>query len=350
MRKPTVPACCACRRARAFRRPALEHDEPLDLAELGRRLGHDLHRHSRLPATTTWPPAVLEGFLAAQARGGRRAEPDRHTRKWLQLRLGALARGRAVADDVTPQALRDLDLATCPVTRQPLTHGCGQPSDWSVDRLNNDGAYVLGNLAVVSARANRAKAALGFVAVLQRAQAATSSDGLPPAAWLRLAVLMLGPVFASRPLDAPDLPLCAPLPAASLRTATQQVQRLLTLAAGQAAARNRLIRQLAPGPAQDPATRRLSLLAERLHHALKRLPAGAECWDAWLCPEVMASLHAWRASHDRAAWGQVARRVAALAGGRAVPTQALLLWRLPSRGYLAHHPSALLSSLKSALP
>ncbi|MBP6903447.1 MAG: hypothetical protein KBC73_25405 [Burkholderiaceae bacterium] len=310
----------------------MEHDDFPDLAEVGRRLGHDLYRHSRLPVQAAWPASVHEGFAEASARGGGRPEPDRFTRKWLQLRLGALARGRAVAADVTPQALRALDLSVCPVTREPLSRGTGLPSDASIDRLNNDAAYALGNLALMSVRANRAKAALGFDAVLQRAQAASAVDGLAPAAWMRLAVLMLGPVFARRPLDAPDLPLCAALPATSLRTATQQVQRLLTLAANQAAERNRLVRELAPGPDRDAAPRRLTLLAEQLHHGLKRLPAGADCWDVWLCPDVMACLHAWRATHAPSAWAQVARRVARLAGGRAVPARALLPWQLPSRG------------------
>lgn len=325
----------------------MEHDDFPDLAEVGRRLGHDLYCHSRLPLQAAWPTPVREGFAAAAARGAhrgahwgakwgeQRAQPDRFMRKWLQLRLGALARGRAVAADVTPQALRALDLSVCPVTREPLSRGTGLPSDASIDRLNNDGAYVLGNLALMSVRANRAKAALDFAAVLQRAVARQAMDGLTPAAWMRLAALMLGPVFAQRPLDAPDLPLCVELPASSLRTATQQVQRLLTLAAGQAAERNRLLRALAPVQPGPEAMRRLSLLAERLHHGLKQLSPGTPVWDVWLCPELMSCLHAWRASHGPDDWGRVAQRAAQLAGGSAVPARALLPWRLATRGHLA---------------
>lgn len=311
-----------------------------DLVEAGRCLGHDLHDRSRLPLQPAWPAAVREGFLTARARGHRRPDPDRFTRKWLQLRLGALARGRVVADDVTPAAIRQLDTPRCPVTRGPLSAGRGTASDWSIDRLNNDGGYALANLAVMSVQANRAKAALSFDAVLARARAGQPGDGLAPAAWMRLAALMLGPAFAQRPLQAPDLPLCLDLPPTTLRTATQQVQRLLTLGAGVARERNRLLRGLAPADDDPASTRRLALLAERVHHGLKRLAPGTPVWDVWLDPELMAALHAWRAGLDAPAWAAVARRAGQLAGGGAVTARTLAPWRLHSRGYLQPVPAA----------
>lgn len=314
----------------------MDNDDDIDLVEAGRRLGHDLHDLSRLPLQAGWPAAVTEGFQMARARplGGRRPDPDRFTRKWLQLRLGALARGRVVAADVTPAAIRALDTPCCPVTRERLSAGTGGPADWSIDRLNNDGGYALANLAVVSTRANRAKAALAFDEVLARAQAGQASAGLAPAAWMRLAALMLGPCFALRPLQAPDLPLCVDLPPTSLRTATQQVQRLLTLGAGVARERNRLLRGLAAPDDDAAAARRLALLAERVHHGLKRLPPDTPVWDVWLDPELMACLYAWKAGLAGPAWAAVARQAGLLAGGRAVPARALAPWQLPQRGYL----------------
>lgn len=311
----------------------MEQDECIALVEAGRRLGHDIHDESRLPLQPGWPAAVHEGFKAAQARGRRRPDPDRHTRKWLQLRLSALARGRSVADDVTPAVIRSLDLDHCPITREPLSTGSGTPSDWSIDRLNNDGGYVAANLVVMSARANRAKSSLGFEAVLQRAASPRPHDGLAPEAWLRMAALMLGPCFAQHPQDAPDLPLCVALPATTLRTATQQVQRLLTLSAAQAAERNRVLRGLAPAGSCAASARRLALLADRLHHGLKQLPPGTECWDVWLCPETMACLHAWKASLAHDDWARVAWRAGQLVGGRPVSARTLAPWQLARRGY-----------------
>lgn len=166
--------------------------QDLDSAETGRRLGHDFHRFSRLPAQPHWPAAVQEGFDEAAARHGRRVPGDRFQRKWLQLRLGAWLRHRVVADDVTPELLRRLDITHCPVTRELLTHGTQADTDWSIDRLNNDGAYAASNLAVMSVRANRAKGDRSFEQVLACAEQPQATDGLTPAQWLRLAVLMEG--------------------------------------------------------------------------------------------------------------------------------------------------------------
>ena len=57
-----------------------------------------------------------------------------------------------------PTYLRQIDVACCPITRELLTHGSGIGSDASVDRVCDDGAYAAGNLAVMSQRANQAKA------------------------------------------------------------------------------------------------------------------------------------------------------------------------------------------------
>ena len=142
-----------------------------------------------------------------------------------------------VADDVNPTLLQRLDIDECPVTRLPLTHAKQRDSDASIDRLNNDGAYTGGNLAVMSVRANRAKGCLDFDAVLARAHGQVRDDALTPAQWLRLAVLMQGPAYATRQHLATALPLCAPVPACSVRLALQQIQRLFTLQAVRPAGR-----------------------------------------------------------------------------------------------------------------
>ncbi len=311
-------------------------DDPgmMDAAETGRRLGHDLYRWSRLPLQPDWPVAVREGFEAAAAvRGQRVARDDRFVRKWLHLRLSALLRGRVVAPDVTVDLLRGLDVTHCPVTRAPLTHATRQGTDASVDRLNNDGAYAAANLAMLSARVNRAKGRLGFGEVLALSRLDAPTHGLQPVEWLRLAVLMLGPAHAEKPLDAPALPLCAPLPATSLRTALQQVQRLLTLNCGQAACRNRLLRGLLPACGSAASEARLRLLADAVHRGLKRLPVETPCWDVWLQPGVMEALHAWREGIPLNAWAQVSWVAGQLAGGNPVNRGTLAPWHLPSRGY-----------------
>ncbi|MEF7613254.1 hypothetical protein V4F39_04960 [Aquincola sp. MAHUQ-54] len=306
-----------------------EHDP----VEAARRLGHDLYVGTRLPKHTGWPEAVQEGFSAAAFDGLARRTPDRFERKWLQLRLGACRRGRIVDDDVTVDLLRELDLTHCPVTREPLTHGERADTDWSVDRLNNDAAYAASNLAVMSTRANRAKGARRFEEALALSTREVPTDGLTPVQWLRLAVLMLGPAFATRPHDAPPLPLCAPLPSRAVRLAQQQIQRLFIVNARRPAGKNRLVRDLLPACASERSRLRLRRLADILHEGLKRPQDDQACWDAWLVPEAMPALTAWRESLDAEGWGRAAAVAGRLAGARRETPRRLQAWCLPSQGY-----------------
>jgi len=304
-----------------------------DATEAGRQLGHDFHRFSRLPPPPDWPEAVREGFAAAAAQHGPRRTADRFHRKWLQLRLGAWLRGRPVAADVTPALLAHLNLSHCPVTREPLTHSSRRDSDWSIDRLNNNAAYAATNLAVMSVRANRAKGQLGFDEVLARSQDTHAADGLLPVQWLRLAVLMEGPAFTDRQHLAPLLPLCAPLPACSVRLAVQQIQRLLALVCHRHADKNALLRALRPADHSGRSWSQLQWLGELVHARLKTLEPPAPCWDVWLLPGVLDCLRDWRKQLDDEAWARTAAIAGRLAGGSRVSPRSLQVWHLPTRGY-----------------
>jgi hypothetical protein len=305
----------------------------VDRVEAQRRLGHDLHRWTRMPAQADWPAGVHEGFDAAASRGDVRSAADRFHRKWLQLRLGACLRSRIVADEVTPALLQQLDVTHCPITREALTHGTLSDTDWSIDRLNNDGAYAASNLAVMSVRANRAKGALAFEQVLHNARLEQPTGGLTPMQWLRLAVLMEGPAFATRQHLAPLLPLCAPLPCRSVRLAVQQIQRLFTVQAQRPAGKNTLVRALQQADRSERSRLRLRLMADTIHDGLKQLAPDQTCWDVWLQPRSMPALQQWRASLDDRAWARAAAISGALAGGRRVTPDSLLSWHLPTRGY-----------------
>jgi hypothetical protein len=188
-------------------------------------IGWDYAAHRiRLPDDA--PEAVRQGHAAAAPRFATPKPHDRFVRKWLLLRYNAWLRRRIVCDEITPAYLEAIDVARCPVTREPLTHGTGADTDWSVDRLNNDGGYAPGNLAVISTRANRAKGTRGFAEVLALASSAAPAEGLDPAAWSRLASLMLGPCFAEAGAPAPHHPLVALAPR-TVRTASQQLQLAL---------------------------------------------------------------------------------------------------------------------------
>jgi hypothetical protein len=140
---------------------------------------------------------------------------------------------------------------------------------------------------------------------------------------------LLGPAHADKPLDVPALPLCAPLPPTSARTALQ-VQRLLTLNAAVAASRNRLL----PACGSASAKARLRLLADAVHVGLKRLAPGDECWEVWLQPGLMEALVAWRESLTDRAWAHMSWAAGQLAGGHPVNRRELAPWQLATRGYL----------------
>lgn len=166
--------------------------------DTGFELGWDYAHHGVMPPANHLHPLspVRQGWEAGHASFGRRTlQANRFTRKWLQLRLNAWVRGRVFdGHQVNPAFLRQIDVAVCPITREALTHGTGELSDASVDRVCNDAAYAAGNLAVVSTRANQAKSnygvddAMAFVRQIEAGRLG-QMDGLRAEHWARLAVL-----------------------------------------------------------------------------------------------------------------------------------------------------------------
>jgi len=164
----------------------------------GFELGWDFAHHAVTPPVDHLQPGspLRHGWEAGRVSfGARTLEPTRHVRKWLQLRLSAWARGRAFEGvQVTPNYLKQIDVAWCPVTRERLTHQTGEPSDASVDRVRNDAGYAAGNLAVMSTRANAAKGQFGFDQALSamresEARGLEPVDGLTAGQWSRVALL-----------------------------------------------------------------------------------------------------------------------------------------------------------------
>jgi hypothetical protein len=172
-------------------------------------IGWDFAHYRLVPPADHLHPGhpVRQGWEAGQAVFGARTLQARPgVRKWLQLRLNAWLRGKAFdSHTVTPHLLRVIDVPVCPITGEALTQGTGGLSDASVDRVNNDAGYAAGNLAVMSVRANRAKADRDWrdaAACARRleAEGLDAIDGLTAAHWARLASLMS---------------LCTPLPHAA---------------------------------------------------------------------------------------------------------------------------------------
>ena len=158
---------------------------PTHQPDTGFELGWDYAHYGTVPPADHLHPLspVRQGWEAGRDSFGRRTlQPNRFVRKWLQLRLNAWLRGRVFeGQQVNPAFLRQIDVAVCPVTREVLTHGTGELSDASVDRVFNDAAYAAGNLAVMSTRANRAKSdygvddAMAFVRQIEAGSSARST-------------------------------------------------------------------------------------------------------------------------------------------------------------------------------
>jgi hypothetical protein len=148
---------------------------------IGFELGWDYAHHRVTPPApyAQEPSPLRNGLLAGQAAfGARTLAATRPVRKWLQLRLHAWLRGRSVElVQVTPNYLQQIDVSHCPITRMRLSSATLAVSDASVDRVRNDAGYAAGNLAVMSTRANHAKAACGFRDALRRGQALEAEAG-----------------------------------------------------------------------------------------------------------------------------------------------------------------------------
>jgi hypothetical protein len=201
-----------------------------EIVELYRALGDDLAGYGlHVPADA--PDSLLEGYRAGAARHARPRAADGFVRKCLQLRYQALARRRAVSHDVTVEFIRFLDVSVCPVTLLTLTHGELTPTDWSIDRLNNNGAYTTTNLAVISTHANRSKGAKGFAEVRRLSEAASPAEGLTPQEWTRMAATMFGPCYFEDRGIAYYMRQVAPLPEPAIRVPWQVFQDYLVRAA-----------------------------------------------------------------------------------------------------------------------
>lgn len=214
-----------------------------ELEELARKLGWDYARYGLRPPVDVHA-GVWEEFRAGCVKY--EATPlkhDRYVRKWLQIRASALKRERIVDPGVTVELLRAIDTPTCPITLVELTHGKDRDSDWSIDRLDNDGAYVPRNLAVMSRKANEAKGSKSFWEVYELSEGTETVKGLSPREWLRLACIMHAVCMPhDKSLEHIFLPLAAEFHPEIPRHSWYSLQKLLLGACSIASKRNELIR------------------------------------------------------------------------------------------------------------
>lgn len=324
--------------------------------QIGFELGWDYAHHGLQPPApyALGSSPLRHGLLAGQATfGARTLAPTRHVRKWLQLRLHAWLRGRSVElMQVTPRYLQLIDASHCPVTRVPLSTATLEASDASVDRVRNDAGYAAGNLAVMSRKANQAKAAHGFRAALRIVRDLELGnrdgvDGLNAAQWARVAVLC----SFVEPLDhdeAAALPLLV-LPPNRLRlfNPVQALQafvsrQLLVPGWSQRIAR---FEALLPGkPSRRAFQMFFHALLPRVLEAGRQTSAHEARWaveDAWRNALVMKRWTAFARLLSAAQCESLVERATARKLGtqlveRIADEAATEGWNLASRGYVPH--------------
>jgi len=300
------------------------------VTECGRELGADYARLGMRPPDDA-PASVLEGFAAAAHTGFRPRALDRFQRKCLQLRTGALRRRRLVSPHVTPNFLRAIDVERCPVLRTSLTHGECADTDWSVDRLNNDGAYAPGNIVVMSTRANVAKGALGYDDVRARSRAARPTDGLEPAQWMRMACVMYGACHVDDTVPREWLPLATVIPTESTWPLEFALQDSLLRAAATSRQKNQLARSLEPFRRSEAHHRGLMMLLERLHYAAKGLEYRH---DALLDERIQRDIKSWYANVPQSSWNSLRRALREIHGGERISSERWEAWSTRTKGYL----------------
>ncbi len=311
---------------------AVQHS--IDFIELWRTLGEDYAKWERgMPEHAH--PAFCEGYAVGQGKH-KAKNPDRFVRKWLQIRFNALKRKRVVDKTVTAEFLKEIDVPVCPVTLINLTYAEQTESDWSIDRVNNDGAYAPENLIVLSTKANKKKGNKTYDDVCGLAMKVAASDGLEPSEWYRLAMLMQGAcTVGTVAASLPSLPLVTTLPPHCTRPDGLQLQYVIHKAASKLSERKKVERRLNPLCGDDLTVEKLKTLIDTVRDGLRDMrKQGKYEYDVWLLKKVTRLLVNWMVAIGPQRKLEVWRAARELAGGHQTQESEVEAWALPSGGRL----------------
>jgi hypothetical protein len=127
------------------------------------------------------------GFHEGQVHFKGKTKPtDIYIRKWLQIRYNALKRSRHFDDEVTPVFLKHIVTPLCPVSRIRMTAGTLTDSDWSIDRIINDGGYSQKNLMVLATSVNQIKGSMSLTEIYERVKCPGIDTRLTHVEWSRM--------------------------------------------------------------------------------------------------------------------------------------------------------------------
>lgn len=150
---------------------------------------------------------------------------NRYIIKWLMLRYSSFKRRKEFDPGVTPDYVRRIFTAVCPITSVRLNFTRGDGTDWSIDRLDNNRGYVRGNLICMCTHANFAKDRV-TVEDIARTDWSKPIPGLSLQETLRLYTLLI--------MDRDDVgfvrPIVAPPPLLNVNVKTQYAWLVTELA------------------------------------------------------------------------------------------------------------------------
>lgn len=238
--------------------------------KIGVDLGWDMFVHG-IHVPHDADQAVRSGYIEASTRAHKK-EADRYTRKWIRMRYNAHLRSRVVDEEVTPDYLAFIDVRICPISKVELTHGTGEDTDWSIDRLNNNGGYCQGNLAVMSTRVNKAKGSKSLDDIIELAYGDKEDTGeLNKFEWGRLAALMYGACIAEKAY--PVIPMVLrPGRDTLIGSWGMFMQYMLVTRSGQ-----KILKRLVTGQRNKALVKLCKNIERRIH----KMPFGSASPDVW---------------------------------------------------------------------
>lgn len=295
-------------------------------------LGWD-HAMYRLTIPESLGVTGRQGYeLGKEHFGANTKTADRYVKKWLQLRMNAFRRERLVNPDVTPAFIKAIDNQYCPVTLMKLTHGELAGSDWSVDRVNNNGAYARDNLAVISTKANAAKGKKSFEDVVALSELDHSTDGLSPREWLRLACIMYGPSYLEMPSRDRLMPLATKLLNHLVRPAWFQMQYYIVLTMKMKTShRKSKLSRLAEFSDNDELLQTITRVADRLESLRLQV---SYSYDAMVDSRLQEDLQKWFRGLSEASRAAVKEYVLQQVGGAAFQDENVRQFSFRTHGYV----------------
>jgi hypothetical protein len=249
------------------------------------------------------------------------------------MRQGALRRGRVVQPEVTPDFIKFIDHPVCPVTLVPMTHGLREGTDWSIDRVNNDGAYAEGNLVVMSTLANKAKANKDFLTVAELAIESDDQqvvDGLSGRQWARLTSIMVGACASPTDELAMSYPLMTRILAGSVATDFQVLQSLVYRVTHKASIRSQFVKRFNRLQPDKSKSKLLEVAADRLSSLVKSVDY---MFDASLDSTFASLLLKWHLAIPDSKRQDYVRLLSRIDNAEELATEMLSKWSLPTKGY-----------------